>query len=57
MEIIQELANQLGVAVENLLSAYAPYCLGNFIGATTASFVVFVASLIVFYLVAKGNAV
>ena len=54
MEIIQELANQLGVAVENLLNAYAPYCLGDIIGVTIASFVVFVASLIVLILSLKA---
>lgn len=54
MEIIQELANQLGVAVEYLLNAYAPYCLGAIIGVTTASFVVFVASLIVLILSLKA---
>lgn len=55
MEIIQELANQLGVAVEYLLSAYAPYCLGDIIGVTTVSFVVFVASLIVIILSIKAT--
>lgn len=47
MEVIQELANQLGVAVENLLSAYAPFCLGANIGNVTGAFAVFVGSLIV----------
>lgn len=47
MEVVQELARQLGVAVENLLGAYAPYYLGAIIGTTTLSFIVFVVSIIV----------
>lgn len=50
MEIVQELAEQLGVAVENLLSAYAPYCLGVNIGVVVASFIVLVGSIIVLIL-------
>lgn len=46
MEIIQELANRLGVAVENLLSAYAPFCLGANIGNVTCSFIILVSSII-----------
>lgn len=47
MEIVQELAKQLGVAVEYLLSAYAPYYLGATIGTTALAFVVFIVSIIV----------
>lgn len=47
MEVIQELAKQLGVAVENLLSAYTPFCLGTNIGIVTGSFIVLVSSIIV----------
>ena len=54
MEIIQELANQLGVAVENLLSAYAPYCLGANIGNVTGSFIILVSSIIVMILSLKA---
>lgn len=54
MEVIQELANQLGVAVENLLTAYAPFCLGSSIGTITASFVILVSSIIVVVLSLKS---
>lgn len=54
MEVIQKLANQLGVAVENLLSAYAPFCLGANIGNVTGSFAVFVGSIIVIVLSLKA---
>lgn len=47
MEIIQELAEQLGVAAENLLSAYAPYYLGRTIGAATLALVMFIIMTIV----------
>ena len=52
MEIVQELANQLGVAVENLLSAYAPYYLGANIGSVVTSFVCLVIGFVlsVFFL-------
>ena len=50
MEIVQELAEQLGVAVENLLSAYTPYYLGVSIGVVIASFIVLVGSLIIIVL-------
>ena len=46
MEVIQELANRLGVAVENLLSAYAPFCLGANIGNVTCSFIILFSSII-----------
>ena len=54
MEVIQELANQLGVAVENLLSAYTPYCFGVNIGNVTGSLAVFVGSIIVIVLSLKA---
>lgn len=54
MEVIQELANQLGVAVENLLSAYTPYCFGVNIGNVTGSFIVLVSSIIVIILSLKA---
>lgn len=47
MEVIQELANQLGVAAESLLSAYAPYYLGQTIGEAILTFVMFVIMIIV----------
>ena len=54
MEVIQELAKQLGVAVENLLSAYTPFCLGTNIGIVTGSFIVLVSSIIVTILSLKA---
>lgn len=54
MEVIQELANQLGVAVENLLSVYAPFCLGANIGNVTGSFIILVSSIIVMILSLKA---
>lgn len=48
MEVIQELAEQLGVAVENLLNAYAPYYLGQTIGITVISFIMIVVGIIMF---------
>ena len=53
MEVIQELANRLGVAVENLLSAYAPFCLGANIGNVTCSFIILVSSIIAMILSLK----
>lgn len=53
MEVIQELANRLGVAVENLLSVYAPFCLGANIGNVTGSFIILVSSIIVMILSLK----
>ena len=47
MEVIQELANQLGVAAESLLSVYVPYYLGQTIGGTILTFVMFVIMIIV----------
>lgn len=54
MEVIQELANRLGVAVENLLSVYAPFCLGANIGNVTGSFIILVSSIIVMILSLKA---
>lgn len=54
MEVIQELAKQLGVAVENLLSAYTPFCLGTNIGNVTSSFIILVSSIIVTILSLKA---
>lgn len=48
MEAIQELAEQLGVTVDNLLEAYAPYVLGTSIGNMILFILIFIASLIVF---------
>ena len=45
MEVIRELANQLGVAAESLLSAYAPYYLGATIGRAFLSIAIFIFSI------------
>ena len=39
MEVIEELANQLGVATENLLAAYAPYYIGRTVGVVVIAFI------------------
>lgn len=46
MEVIQELAEQLGVAVDNLLSVYAPYYLGQTLGAAALALILFVIAII-----------
>lgn len=45
--VIQELANQLGVAADNILGAYAPYYMGVMICSSLIAAIVFVVSIIV----------
>lgn len=45
--VIQELANQLGVAADNILVAYAPYYMGVMICSSLIAVICFVVSIIV----------
>ena len=48
MEVIQELANQLGVATEYVIGAYAPYYTARTIANTVIALLVLVVSTITF---------
>lgn len=53
MEVIQELASQLGIATEYVLTAYVPYYIGKVISVSIISFVFLIASSIALVIVSK----